>query len=271
MFASRKGGTGKTVLACNLAVAAAAAGRHVICLDYTIDQSLSAWFQTRGNVGPELLVPRPQPENLRRTLAACRAAQYEICIIDTPPVDEPWITDMMALSDLVVIPLRPSAHDLRALGLTLKHVHQARTPFRFVLTQTIRSQMLEAARRELARHGPLTPVTLGLRNSYAETSGDGRGVIESEDAKARAEIEALWADLSEALDAQATGKGSVRATPEPHRDENETPAPKGKKLSVIVDRETYSRLRLYSARTEVSHQDVLDRALREHLDRVAPV
>lgn len=41
----------------------------------------------------------------------------------------------------------------------------------------------------------------------------------------------------------------------------------GKRLSLALDGETYKRLRLYAVEVEQSHQDILERAVKELLDR----
>lgn len=41
----------------------------------------------------------------------------------------------------------------------------------------------------------------------------------------------------------------------------------GKRLSVALDSETYKRLRLHAVEVEQSHQDILERAVKELLDR----
>lgn len=50
------------------------------------------------------------------------------------------------------------------------------------------------------------------------------------------------------------------------------PAPKKregeKRLTLAIDGETYRRLRMYAAQTDQTHQDILEVALAEYLNRV---
>ena len=60
---------------------------------------------------------------------------FSYCFIDTPPALTEQNRQVLRLSDLVLIPTRPSPNDLWSLGATLDLVKQAGTPFVFVLTQ----------------------------------------------------------------------------------------------------------------------------------------
>jgi len=44
----------------------------------------------------------------------------------------------------------------------------------------------------LAQHGRVAPMNIAQRVSYAETGATGQGVVETSDAKAKEEIEAVW-------------------------------------------------------------------------------
>lgn len=133
----------------------------------------------------------PAPHALKATLEAAEA-QFGICIIDTPPAAPEWLTEALGAADLVLIPVRPSPDDLRAVGATLAAVNSASVPFVFVLFQTPRARITEEAARVLAQHGRVAPVNIAQRVSYAETGATGQGVSETTDNKAGAEIAAVW-------------------------------------------------------------------------------
>ena len=191
LIASQKGGSGKTTLARNLSVAAAGDGRRVVCLDLDPQGSLRGWWESREAEAPVMFDRDPEPEVLRTSLAAA-GKRFDLCIIDTPPAAFGWLQEAMGAADLVLIPVRPSPDDLRAVGTTLAAVNGAGMPFAFVLSQTPRARITEEAARVVAQHGRLAPVNLAQRVVYAETGATGRGVTETRDKKARAEICALW-------------------------------------------------------------------------------
>ncbi|WP_426036934.1 ParA family protein [Cypionkella sp. TWP1-2-1b2] len=134
VIAAQKGGAGKTTLARNLAVAASQDGRDVLCLDLDPQGSLRAWWEGRDADAPSTLDRDPAPDVLRATLNAAQA-QFDLCIIDTPPAAPEWLTEALGAADLVLIPVRPSPDDLRAVGATIAAVNAARVPFAFALSQ----------------------------------------------------------------------------------------------------------------------------------------
>ena len=178
VIAAQKGGAGKTTLARNLAVAASQDGRDVLCLDLDPQGSLRAWWEGRDADAPSMLDRDPAPDVLRATLNAAQA-QFDLCIIDTPPAAPEWLTEALGAADLVLIPVRPSPDDLRAVGATIAAVNAARV---------------------LAQHGRVAPVNIAQRVSYAETGATGQGVTETTDDKAGAEIAAVWDYVKGILD-----------------------------------------------------------------------
>ena len=191
VIAAQKGGAGKTTLARNLAVAASQDGRTVLCLDLDPQGSLRAWWESREADTPAMLERDPAPDAIRNTLKAAEA-QFDLCIIDTPPAAPEWLTEALGAADLVLIPVRPSPDDLRAVGATIAAVNGAGVPFVFALSQTPRARITEEAARVLAQHGRVAPVNIAQRVSYAETGATGQGVTETTDDKAGAEIAAAW-------------------------------------------------------------------------------
>ena len=59
---SQKGGSGKSTISRNLAVAAGRDGRTVLCLDLDPQQSLRRWWEARESDEPGMLTCRPAPD-----------------------------------------------------------------------------------------------------------------------------------------------------------------------------------------------------------------
>jgi len=194
VLASQKGGAGKTTLAAHLAIAAEAAGAGpAVLLDTDPQGSLSAWWNVRQADTPAL-APSTIAE-LPDKLAALSQAGYALAFVDTPPAITDSIRSVVATADLVLIPTRPSPHDLRAVGSTVELVQAADKPFAFIVMQAKPNTRLTVqAVTALSAHGVVAQAIVHDRVDYAASMIDGRTVIET-DRKGRsaAEIAELWA------------------------------------------------------------------------------
>lgn len=199
VIAAQKGGAGKTTLARNLAVAACGEGSRVLCLDLDPQASLRGWWESRTAEMPSMLERDPSPAALRLTLAAAKE-RFDFCIIDTPPAAPEWLSEVLGAADLVLIPVRPSPDDLRAVGATISAVNRAKVSFAFALSQTPRARITDEAARVLAQHGRVAPVNIAQRVSYAETGATGQGVTETSDTRAGDEVASVWAYVKGILD-----------------------------------------------------------------------
>ena len=198
VIAAQKGGAGKTTLARNLSVAAAGNGQDILCIDLDPQKSLRHWWDVRDDDTPAMLDRDPAPDMLETALNAA-GHQFDLCFLDTPPAAGTWLVDTIRCADLVLLPVRPSPDDLRAIGSTLTAVTNAKVSFAFVMMQTPRARITEVAARELARHGRVAPVNIYQRIIYAETGTTGKGVTEAQNPKAVAEITLLWDYVKELI------------------------------------------------------------------------
>jgi chromosome partitioning protein len=193
VLASQKGGAGKTTLAAHLAIAAETAGAGpAVLIDTDPQGSLSGWWNVREASTPAL-APTTIAE-LPNKLAALSAAGYAVAVVDTPPAITDAIRAVVATADLVLIPTRPSPHDLRAVGSTVELIQDAARPFVFIVTQAKPNTRLTVqAVAALSAHGVVAQAIVHDRVDYAGSMIDGRTVIET-DGKGRsaAEIAELW-------------------------------------------------------------------------------
>ncbi|RDD60906.1 ParA family protein [Ferruginivarius sediminum] len=196
-FASQKGGSGKTTLAGHLAVQAAQSGAERVALIDTDPQgSLADWWNARDSAMPEFV--HTAVGHLRADLDALEQMGMELVIIDTPPAITDTIEQVIAVSDLVAIPTRPSPHDLRAAGATVELVEACGKPLVFVVNAaTMRARITGEAAVALSQHGTVAPTTMHQRTDFAASMIDGRVVGElNPQSKSAQEVRDLWTYLS---------------------------------------------------------------------------
>ncbi|HRC60386.1 MAG TPA: AAA family ATPase [Candidatus Propionivibrio aalborgensis] len=199
-FLSQKGGSGKTTLAVHIAVAAVESGEQVVLVDTDIQQSATVWSDARSESQP--LVATASATELDRVLMAARHDAMTLCIIDTAPHATPDAVRIAQAVDLVVIPCRPTAFDIAAVGSAVDIVRAAAVPAVLVLSACpFRAPEIAETRILLAEHGlPLAPVAITERRAFSRAIATGRAVTEFDPTgKAAEEIRALWHWLMEQM------------------------------------------------------------------------
>ena len=192
-LASQKGGAGKTTLSGHLAVEAAARGAGtVVVIDTDPQGGLAGWWNVRHAATP--LYVTPVKAGLKATLAQLARQGTALVVIDTPPAIGDSIRATVALADLVVVPVAPSPHDLRAIGATVELVRDARKPLLFVVNRAQqRARITADTAVALSQHGTVAPVVLHHRNDFATSMIDGRTAGELDPAcRSAVEVRELW-------------------------------------------------------------------------------
>ena len=200
-LASQKGGAGKTTLAGHLAVEAERSHAGPVALvDADPQGSLAEWWNARAANTP--VFAHTSLARLRSDLDRMRDLGIRTLVIDTPPAITATIGEVIAISDLVVVPTRPSPHDLRSVARTVDLVEQYGKPLVFVIngahpTARITNQAVIA----LSQHGTLAPAIIHQRTDFASSMIDGRTVMEMpRKSRSAGEISVLWEYLQRRLD-----------------------------------------------------------------------
>lgn len=190
LVTSQKGGSGKTTLVSHLAVAA---GPDAWLIDTDQQGTLTRWHERRQAETPHRGEVRL--DRLAAGLAELAAQGASYCFVDTAPTISAQTAHLIALADLVVIPVRPSPADLWAVVDTVQLVAQAGRPFLFVITQAKANASITAqAIAALSEHGRVAQALIGDRVAYAAamTAGETAPTLSS---KAAGEVAALWGEL----------------------------------------------------------------------------
>ena len=161
--ANKKGGSGKTTTATNLAGAFVARGYRTLIVDADGSQaSAYSWRRTGEGVGCSYEVLGLQSTNVRNFLKAALAVDpYDVVLIDCPPRDPgekdgEVLRNAVLVSNAVLIPVIPSGHDLRALVGFLQWLLAIRETTRpdlellaFINNRDVRTNSAKRARTQL--------------------------------------------------------------------------------------------------------------------------
>jgi len=200
-LASQKGGAGKTTLAGHLAVEAELSHAGPVALvDADPQGSLAEWWNAR--VADTPVFAHTSLPRLRDDVARMEDLGIRLLVIDTPPAITTTIGEVIAISDLVVVPTRPSPHDMRSVARTVDLVERYGKPLVFVIngahpTARITNQAVIA----LSQHGTLAPAIIHQRTDFASSMIDGRTVMEMpRKSRSANEIALLWEYLQKRLE-----------------------------------------------------------------------
>jgi chromosome partitioning protein len=180
--AQQKGGSGKTMLAAQLAVALAE-DASVALLDIDPQGSLSIWGKLRASAPKavaRLTLSSVSGWRLANELEKLKAA-HDYVLIDTPPVIDSDARRAVRGADLVLIPLNPAPPDLWAAEGTLKLAAEEKRKAALIFNRApAASRLRKRMEAEIgARHLTLLDTALANRAGYANAFADGLGVTEA--------------------------------------------------------------------------------------------
>jgi chromosome partitioning protein len=197
----QKGGTGKTTVATNLAVAAAEARRAAVILDLDPQTNAANWKDRRKAENPAV-VSTP-PSRLRQTLDAAAAHGADIVVIDTPGKLESATIEAARAADVVLIPVGPQIYQLETLTSLRDLLRVAGDKPAFVLLNFLHPQattQADEAKKMIADiYGfPVCPMHLSRLDIYAHTPETGLTPLEREPkGKAANELRRLFKFISQ--------------------------------------------------------------------------
>lgn len=122
-FVNQKGGVGKTTTAINLAIGLKKKNYNLVFIDADPQGSAVQWHAIEGNKSFEIL---HHPSPIDATDIRQLSMNYDYVIIDAPPAIGDISKAILAVTDLAIIPLSPSALDVWSCWGTLKMVDEIR-------------------------------------------------------------------------------------------------------------------------------------------------
>jgi chromosome partitioning protein len=204
-LASQKGGASKTTLCRHLAVAAHREGYKTAILDTDLQGGCRDWGDTRSKQGhgaPEVAVElSPNDKHLQASLASLKSKGTEVVFIDTPgSLNGPIALNAAKAADIVLVPMRPTADDIKALPPFITMMRSNKISFAVVVsaavTNTSRPER-EAIEYLEASKLPVLDVVIHQKSVIPETLISGQTVFEisgltDAEQKAVDEFQAVW-------------------------------------------------------------------------------
>ena len=201
---NRKGGVGKSTIACQLARGLQLAGMEVMIVDTDAQGTASDWSESGERDTP--LVVKIDRATLEDDIPKA-GKQFDIVVIDGAAKAERMNVSAVKASDLVLIPIQPSAVDIWPVKETVDIIQArqevtGRPQAAFVISRAVVGTNLASSVQD-ALAGLDVPVLSSRthqRVAYAEAMGKGAGVMDL-DAKSKAagEIHEMTEEVSDIL------------------------------------------------------------------------
>ena len=215
---ARKGGSGKSTIALQIALAAHLRGWRTLIADADPQHSASAALETRVGAAPEGAITSGA-ELYQLQWDAVRSGVGAM-VIDTPAVVGDEILNAVVLADFCILVVRPTYFDLVAAAQTLQLVRPLRKPMMALLNQApaarngIEPAPVRKALQALAAMRLLVvPTIVRARGIYQLAMERGLSAEETEDAAAAGEVAALWSYVERLAFPSTAAPGAPMAAP----------------------------------------------------------
>lgn len=194
---SQKGGSGKTTLATSLATQSCIAGLKTLLIDLDPQGSSYKWGKRRNSPTPTVITA--QAVALDQLLENAEKQNVDLVLIDTAPHSEKDARKACEVSDMVLIPCRPSIHDLDAIEDTLSIAQLTKT-IAFVVLNAVHpnsTKQYEDVKSALEMAYESIQILSGFyisnRSEFVHSASEGLTANETDpDGKAAMEIKTLF-------------------------------------------------------------------------------
>jgi chromosome partitioning protein len=200
-----KGGVGKSTITQNLAVCFAHLDYKVVIVDTDTNQNSLSWYGARDNDLPNInVVGVSESDALSKSINNLHK-DYDIVLIDGTPNLSKMATRIILVSDILLIPIRPSPQDFRTLEKFETRYEEAKAfkeniPAYFILNEYSEQKKVHEGILQMIDTSfdiPILDTKINSRVAYSEAGITGKGVYEYTDLKAKEEMIKLTKEVLE--------------------------------------------------------------------------
>lgn len=221
MVANAKGGCGKTTIATNLASFMTHRNHHTAIIDYDPQCSSMDWLKDRDEEHPFIhgvpAAQRTNPTGSTRSWSLRVPAITTRVILDTPAgLTGNELSDLIQYSDIILVPVIPSAIDIRAVtffikDLLLSYAFRVNPKPIAVVANRVRKNTLIYAKLEKFLATLSIPFVATFRDTqyYVRASEHGLGLVDFDQAEEQDKAE--WRKLLNWIDEKIEEKNAADA------------------------------------------------------------
>ncbi|MBU2533689.1 MAG: AAA family ATPase [Alphaproteobacteria bacterium] len=175
-----KGGVGKTMIAINVAAAAATErNEKVLLLDADPQGSCMRWAELRSETKKPVIRPAKLAE-LQDILRGAAEAGFDLCVIDTAGKDTTELRLAIPIMDVILVPTQPSPLDAYETIKIRRIIQSLGVPAPIVVTRVQRekSPRIQEVVNFWSGHGDEVPVAIPERVAFVDAFSLGQGIVE---------------------------------------------------------------------------------------------